>query len=280
MSLAAARIAPDGTAGAGPVTLKASDHAPSPLDLPEDVQFQLGQFKHLLGELQKALQAAAAQAPSPADIAAIPEPLDRARLCMCIAKAVNSLHHVYLRAYGRDPFAPATAGGVAVGRQELDRIRQYDKKLARAVHDADLRASRPVLSLDVAAASRFIDAAIPDLSEQQRRDLKRAAQAAEAKRGGPDHRKGKKPRPQEALVQDLDQERIAALQQRQQEDGDEGQGQDLVAEGAEEQAEAKDAAGKARSSNGSRSRMTGPIYLQNYANRFSKYFTIKEIVSC
>ncbi|GIL58061.1 hypothetical protein Vafri_13258 [Volvox africanus] len=204
MSSTAAGVAPTGNAGAAETTtLKPSDSLLTSLELPEDVQSQLKQFQGLLTELQKALQAAATQVPTPGDLAAIPEPLDRARLCMCIAKAVNALHHVYIRAQGRDPFTPATAAaGPTVGRQELDRIRQYDKKVMRAVSDAERRASRPVFSLDVAAASRFIDAAIPDLTEQQRRDLKRAAQAAEVKRGSQDRRKSKKARQQSGSTND------------------------------------------------------------------------------
>ncbi|GLC47179.1 hypothetical protein PLESTM_002039600 [Pleodorina starrii] len=207
----------------------------SALELPDDVDFQLGQYKHLLGELQKALQAATAVVPGPADLAAVPEPLERARLCLCIAKAVNALHHVYIRSHGRDPFAPSTAGGVSVGRQELDRIRQYDKKVARAVQDA----SRPVISLDVAAASRFIDAAIPDLTEKQRRDLKRAAQAAEAKRGGPDRRKGKKPRQQsqqqQSQQQRSEEKRKAAAQEAE-------EAKEVTDEEEEEESDGKEAA--------------------------------------
>ncbi|GLI63357.1 hypothetical protein VaNZ11_006288 [Volvox africanus] len=204
MSSTAAGVAPTGIADAAErTTLKPSDPLLTSLELPEDVQSQLKQFQGLLTELQKALQAAATQVPTPGDLAAIPEPLERARLCMCMAKAVNALHHVYIRAQGRDPFTPATAAaGPTVARQELDRIRQYDKKVMRAVSDAERRASQPVFSLDVAAASRFIDAAIPDLTVQQRRELKRAAQAAEAKRGSQDRRRGKRARQQPGSTKD------------------------------------------------------------------------------
>ncbi|KAG2430930.1 hypothetical protein HXX76_009901 [Chlamydomonas incerta] len=167
----------------------------SALELPEDVQVHLSTFRQLLGDLKAALGAAAGAVPGGgAELAgAVPEPLERARLCVALAKAVNALHHVYIRAHGRDPFAPTTAGGVSVGRQELDRIRQYDKKVNRAVSEAELRGSRAALELDVAAASRFIDAAIPELSQQQRAALKRAGQAANERRGLPD-RKPKKAR--------------------------------------------------------------------------------------
>ncbi|KXZ46206.1 hypothetical protein GPECTOR_46g275 [Gonium pectorale] len=153
------------------------------LELPEDIQIQLRQFKELVTELKSALDAASQHVAGPSELAAIPAPLERARLCLSLAKAVNALHHVYMRVHGRDPFAPPPGGGASVGRQELDRVRQYGKKVSRAVNEAELRASRPVLSLDVAAASRFIDAAIPDLTAEQRQQLKRTAQAVEAKRG-------------------------------------------------------------------------------------------------
>ncbi len=88
------------------------------------------------------------------------------------------------RAHGKDPFAPSTAGGAAPGRQELDRLRAYDRKVARAAEEAARRGSRAALSLDVAAASRFIDAAIPDLTQEQKQQLKRAAQVRGRGGGG------------------------------------------------------------------------------------------------
>ncbi|PNH08583.1 Nuclear nucleic acid-binding protein C1D [Tetrabaena socialis] len=149
--------------------------------LPEPVRFQLQQFKHLVSQLDKALQAttaAAAAAGGPPDLAAaVPDPLERARLCVALAKAVNSLHHVYLRAHGRDPLdEPAAGSASSSARQEMERIRQYGKKVSRAVQEAETRSARPSLRMDVAAASRFIDAALPDLTAQQREALKRGAQ--------------------------------------------------------------------------------------------------------
>lgn len=83
--------------GIGTSSLKPSDASTSALELPDDVEFQLSQFKYLLAELQRALQAAVTQVSGPADLAALPDPLERAQLCLCVAKAVNSLHHAYLR---------------------------------------------------------------------------------------------------------------------------------------------------------------------------------------
>ncbi len=69
----------------------------TPLELPEDIQDQLQNFDTLVGNLKDALGAVAGAVQGPAELAAIPDPLERARLCLALAKAVNALHHVYLR---------------------------------------------------------------------------------------------------------------------------------------------------------------------------------------
>ncbi|KAG2495951.1 hypothetical protein HYH03_005881 [Edaphochlamys debaryana] len=159
----------------------------APLELPDDVKIQLSQLTEFLGDLKKALGAAAALG-GPAEVLAktAADPVGRARLYQAVAKAVNALHHTYLRAHGRDPFAPVGAGaigGASVGKAELDRIRQYDKKVNRAFAEAELRSARRLATLDVAGASRFISAAVPDLTPEQRAAMKRAAAAVEARRG-------------------------------------------------------------------------------------------------
>lgn len=68
--------------------------------------------------------------------------------------------------HGRDPMAADGA------HKELQRLKQYGEKLRRAVGKAEAAASRPSLTLDVAAASRFIDHAIAgDLSKVRRAGL-------------------------------------------------------------------------------------------------------------
>lgn len=71
--------------------------AVTPLELPEDVQDQLQNFDTLIGNLKNALGAVAGAVPGPTELAAIPDPMVRARLCLALAKAINALHHVYLR---------------------------------------------------------------------------------------------------------------------------------------------------------------------------------------
>lgn len=86
-------------AGAGTSGSGAGGAAAAALELPEDVQAQLSTFRQLLGDLKAALGAAAGAVPGGgAELAgAVPDSLERARLCLALAKSVNALHHVYVR---------------------------------------------------------------------------------------------------------------------------------------------------------------------------------------
>lgn len=54
-----------------------------------------------------------------------------------------------------------------------DRLQRYQKKVAKAADEADLAAAKRTLTLDVATANRFINAAITDLPSEQREALRR-----------------------------------------------------------------------------------------------------------
>lgn len=58
-----------------------------------------------------------------------------------------------------------------------ERIKLYDKKLKKARARDELARSRPTISLDVAAANRFINAAIPELTQEQKQQLKQVTVA-------------------------------------------------------------------------------------------------------
>lgn len=72
-------------------------------------------------------------------------------------------------------------------------MQQYGRKVAKAVAEKELREARRTLHVDVAAMSRFIAAAVPDLPKQQQQALRnagtsrhgvKAANAAHNKDGG------------------------------------------------------------------------------------------------
>lgn len=142
------------------------------LPLPSEVKSQLDEFQRLLNALGSALEAAAAVVQSPQDLAAL-TPLQRANILLATARAVHVLHHLHQRSHGRDPMAAASA------QQELQRLKQYTAKVQRAEQAEELRNARPTLTLDVAAASRFIDHAIPSLTQEQRQRL-RGGEAGDA----------------------------------------------------------------------------------------------------
>ena len=54
-----------------------------------------------------------------------------------------------------------------------DRIKRYQAKLKKLADDEELASRRATMTLDVGAANRFIDAAIPDLTGSQRANLKK-----------------------------------------------------------------------------------------------------------
>jgi hypothetical protein len=73
-------------------------------------------------------------------------------------------------------------------RPPKERVERYEKKLTRAALDDERARSRPGTDLNVAAANRFIAAAIPELTPAQRQALRRPAggegrQAGGGKRG-------------------------------------------------------------------------------------------------
>ncbi|KAI8467071.1 MAG: hypothetical protein J3K34DRAFT_482503 [Monoraphidium minutum] len=66
-------------------------------------------------------------------------------------------------------------------RKEQDRLQRYERKLKRAAAEDELARTRPGTELNVAAANRFISQAIPDLTPEQRQQLRE--QNAAGKRG-------------------------------------------------------------------------------------------------
>lgn len=53
-----------------------------------------------------------------------------------------------------------------------ERLAAYEKKVKKAVTADDLARHRPGTSLNIAAANRFIDAAIPDLTAEQKQAIR------------------------------------------------------------------------------------------------------------
>lgn len=142
------------------------------MSLSEEAVSQVEEFREGLRKVDAALAPLLSLASS-SDLPA----LDRAQLQVALAAAINVLQLLQARVAGRTP-AEAL-------RKEGERVQQYVKKVSKAVAAEELKALRPSYSLDVAAANRFIDHAIPDLTDEQRQRLRQASEASAAKRKQP-----------------------------------------------------------------------------------------------
>lgn len=93
-----------------------------------------------------------------------------------------------------------------------ERLAAYERKVKKAVTADDLARSRPGTSLNIAAANRFIDAAIPDLTAAQKQQLRalgkqvqqQAAAAADARAGS--SRKRRQQEQQQQPIESLEKE--------------------------------------------------------------------------
>ncbi|KAK3252683.1 hypothetical protein CYMTET_38025 [Cymbomonas tetramitiformis] len=129
-------------------------------EIPSEVALSLSKFEESFNELEKKLE----------PIFAIPArqvktqllPLERAELHVTLAFAANALFTMYLRTQGLSPEAhPVT--------REMDRVKLYLDKVKKAAGSA---LPPPAANLDIRATNRFITHAIPELSQDQKRQLK------------------------------------------------------------------------------------------------------------
>lgn len=136
------------------------------MSLPEEVLLQLQACRKVLEALNRDSKALLALS-----LSELP-PLERAQAYTAAATLANAQHNLLRLLQGKQPDAAS--------RQEGERITQYSRKLGKPLAALELAASRPSFSLDVAAANRFIDAAIPDLTPGQKQQLKEAGKRAGA----------------------------------------------------------------------------------------------------
>ncbi|KAJ7294550.1 hypothetical protein O6H91_Y251100 [Diphasiastrum complanatum] len=95
-------------------------------------------------------------------------PIDRASAFLSLSKSVNTLFSVFLRTTGESPNDhPA--------KTEVERVELYEDKVERAIYRSKTP-SRPTSSLNIAAANRFIEHSIPDLTTDQRKRVREVSQ--------------------------------------------------------------------------------------------------------
>ena len=159
-------------------------------NLPVGVEAQVAAFTQLVSATDTALR----------DLSTAPsldglQPLQQSQLQLCLAQTINVLFHLLLKASGKDSSDHPL-------QKELDRLKQYKKKVDRDIAEQELRHSRPTISLNIAAANRFIDHAIPDLTQEQRGRLREQNREKRVQEQGP--RKKQRKNVKEATLQFLD----------------------------------------------------------------------------
>ncbi|CAM6036776.1 unnamed protein product [Sphagnum compactum] len=90
-------------------------------------------------------------------------PVERASTFLCLSKALTTLFSFHLRTSGICPEKHAA-------HSEVERVSLYHDKVMKAL-DQSKGALQPTSAIDVGAANRFIEHAIPDLSADQKRRM-------------------------------------------------------------------------------------------------------------
>ncbi|GBF88450.1 hypothetical protein Rsub_01163 [Raphidocelis subcapitata] len=134
------------------------------MDLPQEVVERLDTLEESLETLGCFLTPFLEATPREVD-ASMP-PLEAARAHLTLAKAAVLLARLRLRLRGE------ALGADHPLQREQERIERYEKKLGRASREDELARTRPGSDLNVAAANRFISAAIPDLTPAQKAALR------------------------------------------------------------------------------------------------------------
>uniref|UniRef100_A0A7S3QJX9 Nuclear nucleic acid-binding protein C1D n=1 Tax=Dunaliella tertiolecta TaxID=3047 RepID=A0A7S3QJX9_DUNTE len=165
--------------------------------VPEDVQMCMQKFQETVEALQRNAETLTTMLSLPQR--ALPKPafpsqtpaaqsdkeeeerslshLERARGMHALGQVMHTLQQLHMKACGLDP----QKHFVTDIHKECERLEAYKKKVAKAVAAHELATSKPTVSLNVSAANRFIDHAIPDLNPEQRRLLKEQSAAGKRK---------------------------------------------------------------------------------------------------
>ncbi|KAJ0030645.1 nuclear nucleic acid-binding protein C1D [Pistacia vera] len=98
------------------------------------------------------------------DVLAEMPPLERAQLLFLLAKATTILYTLRLRCSGVHPDDHSV-------KSELERVSLYQDKLTRFI-DLSKAPLRPSTTLNYQAATRFIEHSLPDLTPEQRKNMK------------------------------------------------------------------------------------------------------------
>nr|XP_043629144.1 nuclear nucleic acid-binding protein C1D [Erigeron canadensis] len=102
-------------------------------------------------------------------------PLQRAQSLLLLAKATTTLFTLKLRCTGVDPDDHPVSS-------ELERLKLYQEKLDRCI-DLSKAPLRPSATLNYQAATRFIEHSLPDLTSDQKKNMREISRRERVNRG-------------------------------------------------------------------------------------------------
>ncbi|GMH32234.1 hypothetical protein BSKO_00068 [Bryopsis sp. KO-2023] len=132
--------------------------------VPDQVEAQLKNFNAVIGDIESKLRPLTSEN-ALAGIEKLPS-LERAQAFMLIASSACRLYELYLKAHGQNPILKEKF------IKEKKRVAQFELRVQKAVTDHELATTKRSAVVNVAAANRFIDNALPDLSKDQKAALR------------------------------------------------------------------------------------------------------------
>eukprot|EP00798_Chlamydomonas_sp_ICE-L_P015270 gene15270-21352_t len=153
--------------------------------LPPEVSLQLTRFQSAAEGLEQVVPSLTHTVTHLSDLKGkgADESLLAAQAYLALAQSAHTLYNMLLRTQGRDPEET---------KKEDERLSRVHKRVTKSAAAKELREARPTVTLDIGAANRFINAAIPELSAEQRQLLKDATLSIKRSAAEPGHRIDKK----------------------------------------------------------------------------------------
>eukprot|EP01026_Neomeris_dumetosa_P054109 TRINITY_DN4852_c0_g1_i1.p1 TRINITY_DN4852_c0_g1~~TRINITY_DN4852_c0_g1_i1.p1 ORF type:complete len:155 (+),score=29.19 TRINITY_DN4852_c0_g1_i1:46-510(+) len=135
--------------------------------LPQDVKDQINEMEGFLTDLERVVSNAM-NVKSTQELA----PLQEAQLNLLLARAGQALYDIYMNSLGKESDAQ-------INHQ---RLKAYLKKVQQVEYRLESTQEEQNLKLDIEAASRFIEHALPELTQEQKDNFKNVRSQAQEKR--------------------------------------------------------------------------------------------------
>uniref|UniRef100_A0A7S1X4P4 Nuclear nucleic acid-binding protein C1D n=1 Tax=Tetraselmis chuii TaxID=63592 RepID=A0A7S1X4P4_9CHLO len=137
--------------------------------IPEELQRQLSKFESTICNFENALKPFLGVTRKDMDQL---DSLEAVQVQLGLAQSVHALFKMYLLSVGINPADHPV-------NHEAERLAQYSKRVAAATAAKELAGSKRSLALNIGAANRFIEHAIPELSQEQKQKLREVGRATQ-----------------------------------------------------------------------------------------------------